>query len=196
LINIIIHIYFYLFLCFIVSHLLPSKKSEVWSLIYVCLKRNIFQSLLFFCSNFSESLQLNGSNVANVKLKETVWHENSLNATMQKESRSRNWRILVYTACVVCLHSDSERRTSGTIYAMSCWECRSRRGGSNMWKIHCLSTTKNRAKHNGWFQRTARGRAREYLDISFFENWRHILYTKSAVRSRTIQIQPNRVSFW
>lgn len=43
---------------------------------------------------------------ANVKLKETVWHENSLNATMQKESRSRNWRIhasFTQRALYVCI---------------------------------------------------------------------------------------------
>jgi len=145
------HIFLFILMFRNFSFLYYQAKNQQFDLLYLYVWNAIYFKVYFFRSNFYESLQLNGSNVANVKLKETVWHENSLNATMQKESRSRNWRILVYTACVVCLHSDSERRTSGTIYAMSCWECRSRRGGSNMWKIHYLSTTKNRAKHNGWF---------------------------------------------
>lgn len=61
---------------------------------------------------------------ASIRWKETIWHENSLNTTMQKKSHSHNWRIHAsFTQRVlhVCIAIQRDaHRTRYTQWAVEC----------------------------------------------------------------------------
>lgn len=155
---------------------------------------------IFFRSNFSESLQLNGSNVCECWIK-----RNGMTRKFTQRNNAKGISLsqlenpcLVYTACVVYLYSDSERCTSGTIYAVSCWEHRSHAEEGRICEKYTVYPQQRIVRNITADSNVLHAVEREDIWIFlFFENWRHIHTNtaKTAARSRAIEvIQLNGVS--